>query len=222
MRDHYPEKWGKLAEKYKMWDPVVLPPVNAGKSPSMLLMGDSISLCYAPHVKRLLGDSYAIHRIPHNGAGTLRGLQSIDAYLSAGPFDVVIFNWGLHDLVLRPDARTDKSRWNNSTPVEVYKRRLDALVSRLASGARQLVWIDTTPVAKAPRYRAADVALYNSAARQVMAARGIAMVDLQGATAPAGGYEFHPDGVHFTAAGCRDIGETVVAELRKLGIVGKP
>ena len=66
--------------------------------PRVLLIGDSISIGYTLPTRALLKGKVNLHRIPTNGGPTIKGLEQIDAWLGKKKWDVIHFNWGLHDL----------------------------------------------------------------------------------------------------------------------------
>src|SRR5690349_10757201 len=66
--------------------------------PRVLIIGDSISVGYTLPVRELLKDKANVHRIPVNGGPTIRGLANLDTWLGTGKWDVIHFNWGLHDV----------------------------------------------------------------------------------------------------------------------------
>jgi hypothetical protein len=65
--------------------------------PRVLLIGDSISMGYTLDVRELLKGKANVHRIPTNGGPTTNGLKNIKAWLGDSKWDVIHFNWGLHD-----------------------------------------------------------------------------------------------------------------------------
>lgn len=66
--------------------------------PRVLLIGDSISIGYTLPVRDLLKGKANVHRIPTNGGPTTNGLKNLTAWLGVSKWDVIHFNWGLHDL----------------------------------------------------------------------------------------------------------------------------
>ena len=66
--------------------------------PRVLLIGDSISMGYTLDVRELLKDKANVHRIPTNGGPTTNGLKGLKDWLGDSKWDVIHFNWGLHDL----------------------------------------------------------------------------------------------------------------------------
>ncbi|MDP7585889.1 MAG: SGNH/GDSL hydrolase family protein, partial [Verrucomicrobiota bacterium] len=73
--------------------------------PRVLLIGDSISIGYTLPTRELLKGKANVHRIPTNGGPTIRGLVQIDSWLGDSKWNVIHFNWGLHDLKFMPHAK---------------------------------------------------------------------------------------------------------------------
>src|SRR5512144_2294125 len=92
--------------------------------PRVLLIGDSISIGYTPPVRELLQGKANVHRIPANGGPTSNGLAHIDEWLGEGKWDLIHFNWGLHDLKIMEEGK-------RQVPIEDYERNLRQLVARL-------------------------------------------------------------------------------------------
>ena len=79
-------------------NPIFAPVKDDPKLPRVLLIGDSISIGYTLPTREFLKGKANLHRIPTNGGPTTKGLASIEAWLGKGKWDVIHFNWGLHDL----------------------------------------------------------------------------------------------------------------------------
>ncbi|MCA9056252.1 MAG: SGNH/GDSL hydrolase family protein, partial [Planctomycetaceae bacterium] len=126
-----PQRQQKRARKP---NPSLAPIQDVAGLPRVLLIGDSISMGYTLPVRELLAGSANVHRIPTNGGPTTRGIESIDAWLGDGKWDVIHFNWGLHDLKYIDDAgnltETVESG-KQQVPLEEYERNLDQLVGRM-------------------------------------------------------------------------------------------
>jgi len=76
---------------------------------------------------RLLREDCNVRRPPDNC--TNRGLRDLDAWLGDEAWDLIHFNWGLHDLCYRhPEATVygnrDKVRGTISVPLEVYRKNI--------------------------------------------------------------------------------------------------
>ena len=74
-------------------------PISDNRSlPRVLVIGDSISIGYTLPLREALQGVANVHRPPENCQHTWRGLEAIDDWLGAGNWDLIHFNWGLHDL----------------------------------------------------------------------------------------------------------------------------
>src|SRR6185503_19430837 len=86
-------------------DPAFDPDKDDPKLPRILLIGDSISIGYTVPVRNLLKGRANVHRIPDNGGPTTNGLAQLPQWLGKGKWDVIHFNWGLHDLKIMADGQ---------------------------------------------------------------------------------------------------------------------
>jgi lysophospholipase L1-like esterase len=193
----------------------------SGELPKVLLIGDSISIGYTPFVKRQLKDVAVVSRNPGNAAHTGTGLEKIDAWLGDTRWDLIHFNWGLHDLCYRnPDAKEqgnrDKVNGTITFPVEQYEKNLDQLVTRLKKTGATLLWATTTVVPEGEAGRiAGDEKKYNEAAARVMKKHGVAINDLHALSATFGPELFVKAGdVHYKPAGYQKLGTQVAASIR--------
>ena len=82
----------------KQPNPVYAPIKDDPNLARVLLIGDSISIGYTLAVRELLEGKANVHRPPTNCGPTTRGLEQIDAWLGDKKWDVIHFNFGLHDL----------------------------------------------------------------------------------------------------------------------------
>ena len=132
--------------------------------PRVMLIGDSISIGYTLPTCELLKGKANVHRIPTNGGPTTKGLVQIDSWLGDSKWDVIHFNWGLHDLKFMPHGK-------RQVTLAAYEKNLESLVRRLKQTGAELIWRNTTPVPEAkvrPQRIPADVVSYNAAAKRVM------------------------------------------------------
>jgi lysophospholipase L1-like esterase len=180
--------------------------------PRVLLIGDSISIGYTLPVRELLRGVANLHRVPENGGPSSRGLQQLAWWLGRGRWDVIHFNFGLHDIKLDAAGRP-------LTAPEDYERNLRAIATALRATGARLVFATTTPVpadlASGPRRRNADVLARNEIARRVMDELGVPVNDLYAAAAPRLAELQRPANVHFTADGSRALAEPVAAAIRR-------
>src|SRR5258708_5818862 len=68
------------------------------KLPRVLILGDSISIGYTLPVRKLLEGKANVHRPADNCGPSNSGLLLLDKWLGDGKWDVIHFNFGLHDL----------------------------------------------------------------------------------------------------------------------------
>lgn len=179
--------------------------------PRALLIGDSISIGYTLPVRELLTGRANVHRIPENGGPSSRGVAQLDAWLGTGRWDVIHFNFGLHDIKLDDAGRP-------LNPLPDYVRNLRDITRRLRATGAQLVFATTTPVpavlSGGPRRRNADVLALNEAARALMAELGVPVNDLYAVAAPDLAGLQQAANVHFTPEGYRALAGPVAAAIR--------
>jgi len=177
--------------------------------PRVLLIGDSISMGYGPHTRALLEGQADVQSISGNGSSTLVGLENLDAWLGDGRWDVIHFNWGLHDIKIM-DGKT------HQVPIADYEANLRRLVGTLKKTGAKLVWATTTPVPEgevSPPRRNADVLAYNGIAAGIVKENGIAVDDLYGYALPRLEELQEPVNVHFTEEGSKKLAEQVAASI---------
>ena len=140
--------------------------------PRVLVIGDSISIGYTLAVRAELKEVANVLRIPTNGGPTIRGVESIEKWLGDGKWDLIHFNWGLHDLKYIDGVK--------QVPLDQYKVNLEKLVVRMKKTGATLIWCSTTPVPPGclPPRKNEDVLAYNAAAAEIMAKHGVATDDL--------------------------------------------
>ncbi len=192
-------------------NPALAPVTDDPALPRVLLIGDSISIGYTYPVRTLLAGKANLHRIPTNGGPTTRGLEEIDKWLADGKWDVIHFNWGLHDLRLMENGL-------HQVAIGDYEKNLRKLVARLKETGAKLIWASTTPVPEgklSPPRRPEDVPRYNAVAAAVMRENGVAINDLYGFALPRLGEIQRPANVHFTEAGSVKLAEPVAAAILK-------
>lgn len=187
-----------------------------GDLPDVLLIGDSISIGYTEPVREMLSGVCNVYRPDANCGDTKNGLANIDVWLGERTWDLIHFNWGLHDLCYRhPEATVygNRDKVNGTLSVEpsAYKTNLETLIQIMLSRAKRLVWTTTTyiPVGEAGR-RQGDEVHYNALASEVMAKHDIPADDLYEMTRAFPPEMFtSPGDVHFTKQGYNRIAEVV-------------
>ena len=118
--------------------------------PHVLIIGDSISIGYTLPTRALLQGKVNLHRIPTNGGPTTKGLAEIEKWLKNRKWDLIHFNWGLHDLKYMGKDGTNLVPKEKGGVVQVpladYEKNLEKLVVRMKKSAKQFVWRNTTPI----------------------------------------------------------------------------
>ena len=200
------------AVKAKAVDPAYAPIVDDPRLPRVLLIGDSVSIGYTLAVRKELAGTANVHRPPANCGSTKIGLRDLDRWLGDQRWDVIHFNFGLHDLGYRwPDdsnlnaqgvyATADNGGHQNVPPAD-YERNLRELVGRLKRTGAKLIFATTTPVsADLHSYLKAAELPYNTAALRVMRAEQISINDLWAFATPQIDQLQIPGNPHFTAKG---------------------
>ncbi len=191
-------------------NPALIPIEDQPGLPRVLLIGDSISIDYTLAVRALLEGVANVHRIPANGESTVRGLEHLDEWLGSKPWDVIHFNWGLHDLKLSPSGTRIVSP-------ERYESNLRELAIRLKRTGAHLIFATTTPVPRAVRGVARDPAdppRYNEVAHRVMLELDIPINDLHAFVQSQPGDLQIPRNVHFTPEGSKVIARPIADAIR--------
>lgn len=189
--------------------------------PNVLIIGDSISIGYTPSVIELLENRANVYRIPTNGGNTAKGLAHLDEWLGNITWDVIHFNWGLHDLCYRhPESkvygRRDKINGTQDVPIQQYEINLNELVLRLKATGANLIWASTTLVPEGELGRKLyDDQLYNRVAEEIMLKQGIAINDLNAFSQTIQEHFRAPGDVHFTDIGSRKLGMRVAEAIEK-------
>lgn len=174
----------KIDGKSNAWDFVEDDP----KLPRVLLIGDSVSRAYTLAVRKALAGKANVHRAPANCGPTKAGVEKLDVWLGDGKWDLIHFNFGIHD---------------RATPLADYRTRLGQIVDRLAATGAKLVWATTTPIPDVPAkgYTAESIVERNAVAAELMKAKGVAVNDLFTAVSPHVAEYRLPEDVHFNPAG---------------------
>ena len=178
-----------------------------GKLPRVLIIGDSISMGYTEPVKKLLAGKADVQRIGENGGPTSNGVAHLDQ-LPAGPWNVITFNFGLHDLKLDTGS--------HQVEIPQYQANLKTIVDALRKTGAKLIWVTTTPVPTGklnPKRERPDVPLYNDAAAQALKGKVDAVCDLYAAVLPREPELQQKENVHFTPAGYDFLAQEVAAAI---------
>lgn len=182
--------------------------------PRVLLIGDSISIGYTLPTRALLAGKANVHRIQANGGPTTRGLERLDKWLGDSKWDVIHFNFGLHDLK-HADARGNivgVDQGPRQVEPAAYRENLRRIVERLKRTGARLIWCTTTPIPPGAKGRApGDELEYNAVAAEVMRDEGVEINDLHAFAAARLAEIGKPADVHYTPEGS----ETLATEVAR-------
>jgi lysophospholipase L1-like esterase len=192
-------KADKVAKRPNAWDFVEDEP----NLPRVLIIGDSVSRGYTQATREALRGKANVHRAPENCGPTANGLRKIEVWLGEGRWDVIHFNFGIHD---------------RATPLAEYSSRLEQLVQRMQRTGAKLIWATTTPIPEDPskNQSAASIIERNEAAAQLMQKHHVGVDDLFSAMTPHLGEFQLPKDVHFNAAGYDFLGRQVAASIESV------
>ena len=204
--------------------------LGANDLPKVLIMGDSISIGYTPHVVENLKGVAEVQRHKGNAGPTIRGVAKIEEWLGNGKWDLIHFNWGLWDMYGWEYHQEDRSP-------QAYGKRLEFLVARLKKTGAQLIWATTTPACPAheatmKRRFKQEVRIpkdlerkYLEVALGVMKKNGVQINDLHAFMKPQWAkYAIADNNVHFKPEGKKALGKQVsdsIADALKEGVSGK-
>lgn len=196
--------------------PSLVPVQDIAGLPRVLLIGDSISMGYTLPVRKLLEGKANVHRIPANGGPTKNGIANIEKWLGTGKWDVIHFNWGIHDLKFMPDGKRQVE------PAD-YEKNLRELVAKMKATGAKLIWATITPIPDGelqPGRKFGDEAEYNAIAGKIMKANGVRINDLNAYITPQLGKMQKPKDVHYTDEGSAFLAKKVAAEIE--AVLPKP
>lgn len=198
--------------------------------PTVLVLGDSISIGYTPPLTAELKSVANVVRptaangSPVNCSGTQNGVAKVESWIArVGKPDVITFNFGLHDMkretrdaagkVVPSNEATDPPQ---SDP-ETYRANLLQIVEKLEATGAKLFFVTTTPVPPggvSPYRDLGDPLLYNGIARQVVEPRGIEVIDLWSVAAAKPEW-MRPVNVHFSDEGSAGLAAAIAGPVRK-------
>ena len=195
-------------------NPAIRPIQDVAGLPRVLLIGDSISIGYTLQVRKLLEGRANVHRIPVNGGATEVGLEKMNKWLGNGKWDVIHFNFGLHDAKHKSATEFRASR-------EQYADNLRKLIALMKPTGAKLIFATTTPIPKGGKLSPSrifdDIEARNEIARKVMSENGVSVDDLYGTILPQVAEVGRPNDVHFKPEGydvlARAVATSIEAQL---------
>jgi lysophospholipase L1-like esterase len=191
--------------------------------PRVLIIGDSISVGYTDEVRRLLAGKANIHRVQGNAGPSSSGVARVDEWVApaSGRWDVIHFNFGLHDIKLGTGGKDNKpyaTSDGHQVPPEDYEKNLRLLVAKFKASGAVVIWGSTTPVPSGkldPLRRPGDEVTYNTIARKIMEENGVAINDLHAAALAAKPGMQLASNVHFSKEGSVWLAQHVAASIER-------
>src|SRR5215813_12357562 len=156
--------------------------------PRVLIMGDSISLGYTWEVRKLLAGKANVQHPDVNCWSTAFGLEHIKQWLGEKHWDVIYFNFGLHDLKYLNDKAeyVTPDKGLQVASIKEYQANLRKIVATLQRTGAKLIFATTTPVPSGANGRVqGDEIRYNTAAIEVMREMGVEVDDLWNVVNPS-------------------------------------
>lgn len=202
-------------------NPAMQPVKDDPNLPRVLLIGDSISIGYTIPVREALKGKANVHRPPTNCASTKTGVAELEKWLGDGKWDVIHFNFGLHDLkyVVGDSGQlvavgTEGSHRQIAT--EDYERNLTKIVEILKKTGAKLIFCTTTPVPDGAKGRIpADANHYNEVAQRVMKKHSVEINDLYKFALPKLDKIQRKRDVHFNPEGSKILAAEVAKQIEK-------
>ncbi len=193
--------------------------------PNVLIIGDSISIGYTPFIKEIISFRANVSRPmqedgkPENCQGTTNGVKNIKRWIGDTKWDIIHFNFGLHDLK-HVEPVTGKNSNNPDHPQQAdlkqYKINLKEIVEVLKTTEAKLIFATTTPYPDdvgAPLRKPGMPEKYNQAAIKIMNKNGITINNLYAFMKPRMKELQRPKNVHFTQEGSKALAEKVAERI---------
>jgi acyl-CoA thioesterase-1 len=196
--------------------------------PKILIIGDSISGGYFPIVKKsLMGKAKVFQAtyIDKNGkkkgccGGTSQGVKEIDIFLSAKKWDIIHFNFGLHD-IKHVDPVSGKNSKNLSHPHQAspkeYERNLVEIIKKLKRTGAKLIFATTTPYPDKLKRQMRSPGMpkiYNQVALKIMNKNQIKINDIYSLVLPKLNELQIPNNVHFNEKGSKFLAGLVIKSI---------
>lgn len=195
---------------------------------NVLIIGDSISIGYTPFVKELLIYTANVYRpvnedgSPENCQGTTFGVANIDRWIGNKKWNIIHFNFGLHD-IKHVDPVTGEGSNNPKHPLQAdlkqYKKNLGIIVEKLKATGAKLIFATTTPYPGSTSSPLRDKGMpvkYNREAIKIMNSNNIVINDLYAFMLPRMSELQLYENVHFKPEGYLALAQKVVDRIKEM------
>eukprot|EP00117_Sycon_ciliatum_P012603 scpid74168/ scgid13611/ len=198
-------------------DPCGEPPSpNRTSLRQYLVIGDSISIGYTPHLVPHINTTFEVQHIHINGGNSDRGKTCLTHWLGENHWDFISYNFGLHDIAHDAEQLT----------LQQYTENMVNITERLNNTGAKLLWVDTTPVpnvAVSPERHDSDVKAFNAAVASILTKYEIPTDDLYGWVEKKCGDGYSscpgiqlPKNVHYTPAGYDYLVESLLVSIHTI------
>lgn len=157
-----------------------------------------------------------------NCEGTTKGVSELDRWLGTEKWDVIHFNFGLHDLK-HVNPETGENSMNpkdpQQAPVRQYRKNLTEIVNKLKKTGAHLIFATTTPYPNpvdGPLRMPGEAQKYNKTALKVIEKNGIQVNDLYNFVKPQMESLMIKKNVHFTEDGSKALAGEVVKVIKEI------
>ena len=199
--------------------------ITENNLPRVLIIGDSISIGYYTFVKLALLNKVDISRpMSTNGefencAGTTKGVENISKWLGESSWDLIHFNFGLHDIKhINPITRKNSMSFDDphQASPDQYEKNLNEIVKVLKKTKAKLIFATTTPYPNSklkPARKPGMHKIYNQIALNIMKKHKVKINDLHGFVLPGMSELQRPYNVHFSEYGSKELTKIVVKSI---------
>ncbi len=217
-------------KKYILWIAIVFFGCSESNKelPKILIIGDSIAGGYFPFVKKNLNGKAKVFQPTYYDkdgktksccGGTSQGIKEIGIFLSDIKWDIIHFNFGLHD-IKHIDPVTGKNSKNLNHPHQAspkeYERNLIEIVKKLKKTGAKLIFATTTPYPDklGKQMRSPGMPkVYNEIALRIMDKNEIKINDLYSLVLPRINKLQRPNNVHFNSKGSEFLATQVIKSI---------
>ena len=168
-----------------------------------MLIGDSVSRGYTLATRKQLAGKANVLRAPTNCGSSVNGVEKLDIWLGKGKWDVIHFNFGIHDV-------------QKSIPTETYLKNLETIVARLKATGAKVIFATTTPIPDdltKKKNPATTVVERNQAAIEIMKKNNVPVDDLFTVITPKVAEYQNVKDVHFKEEGYDYLGKAVAESI---------
>jgi acyl-CoA thioesterase-1 len=197
------------------------------KLPNVLVLGDSNTIGYVLKLRQLLKDKANVYfplksnGTPDNCANTAYGLENIDRFLGTTKWEVIHFNWGLHDCnrarIENGKRIQDQKNGELRHSPELYGENLEKIVERLEQTKTKLIWASSSVVNEGTKgNRVGEEVIFNNVAEKIIEKHNIPINNIYSLTKNFKPEQFKsPGNIHFSKEGFDIIAQQVADVILK-------